>query len=187
MKMHVIYMENNQNNFSNTMHQNNEITEDFSVYKNSTFGIKINYPKNWTIESQKEEYPLTNVAIFYSPENKDYVEVNIYTYDYSNTQINTLAELLNDAIASFTLPPNDFPEFKLLRTRITSTDKLADMPAYVLEGDYKDPEFGKQMVLEEGMIKDNINYYIRYFASPSQYQNYLDDVETMIQSFEIQK
>jgi hypothetical protein len=94
---------------------------------------------------------------------------------------------LNDAIDSFTLPPNNFPEFKLLRTSITSTENLADMPAYVLEGDYKDPEFGKQMVLEKGMIKDNINYYIRYFASPSQYQNYLDDVESMIQSFEIQK
>jgi hypothetical protein len=43
------------------------------------------------------------------------------------------------------------------------------------------------MVLEEVIIKDGINYYIRYFASPSQYLNYLDDVESMIQSFEIQK
>ena len=42
------------------------------------------------------------------------------------------------------------------------------------------------MVLEKGMIKDNINYYIRYFASPSQYLKYLDDIEFMIQSFEIQ-
>ncbi|MGH9979987.1 MAG: hypothetical protein ACRD6U_00360 [Nitrososphaeraceae archaeon] len=42
------------------------------------------------------------------------------------------------------------------------------------------------MVLEEVIIKDGINYYIRYFASPSQYLNYLDDVEIMIQSFEIQ-
>ena len=166
--------------------QNNKISEDFSVYENSTFGIKINYPKNWTIESQKEEYPLTNVAIFYSPENKDYVEVHIYTYDYSNIEIKTLRELLNDAIDSLTLYPNDFPEFKLLRTSITSTDKLADTPAYVLEGHYKDPEFGKQMILEKGMIKNNINYSIRYYASPSQYLNYLDDVEFMIQSFEIQ-
>jgi len=94
---------------------------------------------------------------------------------------------LNEAIDSLTLYPNDFPEFKLLRTSITSTDKLADMPAYILEGYYKDPEFGKQMILEQGMIKDNINYYIRYFASPSQYQNYLDEVESMIQSFKIQK
>jgi len=178
-------IENNQSDFSNILPQNNQTMEDFSLYENSTFGIKINYLKNWTIESQKEEYPLTNVAIFYSPENKDYVEVHIYTYDYSNTQIDTLGELLNDTIASFTLPPNDFPEFKLLRT---STDKhLADMPAYVLEGHYKDPEFGKQMILEQGMIKDNINYYIRYFASPSQYLNYLDDVEIMIDSFKIQK
>jgi len=42
------------------------------------------------------------------------------------------------------------------------------------------------MILEIGMIKDNISYFIQYLASPSQYQNYLDDVETMIESFEIQ-
>ena len=84
------------NEFNDT--QNNEISKGFSVYENSTFGIKINYPKNWTIESQKEEYPITNVAIFYSPENKDYVEVHIYTYDYSNIEIETLRELLNDLL-----------------------------------------------------------------------------------------
>ena len=36
------------------------------------------------------------------------------------------------------------------------------------------------------MIKDNINYFIQYFASPSQYLTYLYDVETMIHSFVIQ-
>jgi hypothetical protein len=61
------------------------------------------------------------------------------------------------------------------------------MPLYVLEGHYKDPKFGKQMVLEEGIIKDGINYYIRYFETPSQYLNYLDYIEAMINSFEIQK
>ena len=42
-------------------------------------------------------------------------------------------------------------------------------------------------MLEIGTLKDGINYFIQYLARTSQYQNYLDDVESMIQSFEIQK
>jgi hypothetical protein len=83
-----IFPKGTTDDFNNTLHEDDETTKDFSVYENSTFGIKINYPKNWTIESQKEEYPLTNVAIFYSPENKDYVEVHIDTYDYLIHKLN---------------------------------------------------------------------------------------------------
>ena len=91
---------------------------------------------------------------------------------------------MNEAIDGYTLYPDDFPGFKLLHS---STDKnLAGNTAYMIEGHYKDPEFGKQMLLEQGTIKGNINYYIQYFATPSQYLNYLDDVTTMIDSFEIQ-
>ena len=36
------------------------------------------------------------------------------------------------------------------------------------------------------MIKDNINYLIQYIGTPSQFQSYLDDVTTMIDSFQIQ-
>ena len=76
----------------------------------------------------------------------------MYTYDISNTQIDSLAELLNHAIAGFTLHPNDFPDFKLLSPS-TNKKNLADMQAYVLEGHYKDPELGKQMVLEDRHYK----------------------------------
>ena len=60
------------------------------------------------------------------------------------------------------------------------------MLAYKLEGQYQDSEFGKQMILETGTIKNDINYFIEIIASPSKYLKYFDDVETMIDSFEIQ-
>jgi len=41
-----IFPKGTTNDFSNTLHEADETSEDFSVYKNSTFGIKINYPKN---------------------------------------------------------------------------------------------------------------------------------------------
>jgi len=169
-------IENNQNNFSTHLSQNNQTIEDFSLYENSTFGIKINYPKNWTIEPSLQEYPLTGIVTFFSPEDKDYVQVNLYTYDYSNSNIDTLIEVLTNVTAEYTY----FPDFKFLRS---STDKfLAGNPAYILEIQYRD-SLGKRMILEIGMIKDNIIYFIQYLASPSQYQNYFDDVETMVESF----
>ncbi len=156
---------------------------DFLVYENSTFGIKINYPKNWALGTLPPDPPLTNVVIFYSPENDDYVDVSIDTYDYSNTKIDTVKELLKESISSYTSFPDDFKDFKLLAS--SSNKALAGLPAYMLEAEYQDPEFGKTMILETGILKDQINYIISYYASPSQYKYYIPIVQSMIKSFEI--
>ena len=177
-------MENNQNDFSNILPQNNQTIEDFSLYENSTFGVKINYPKNWTMATYQNEYPLTDIVTFFSPETKDYVQVSLYTYDYSNTIIDTIKELLNDAINSYESYPEDYPDFQVLASNANKV--LGELPAYMLEGQYQDSEFGKQMILETGTIKDDINYFIEIIASPSQYLNYSDEVATMIDSFKIQ-
>src|SRR5688500_8690063 len=45
--------------------QNGIKSNDFLLYKNSTFGIKISYPKNWFVEtSSQETYPLTRIVNF---------------------------------------------------------------------------------------------------------------------------
>ena len=96
-----------------------------------------------------------------------------------------LAFLDGAEITFFIRAPDDFPDFNLLSSSIDKS--LAGIPAYILKGNYRDIDSRNQTVLEIGMIKDNINYLIRYIATPSQYLNYLDNVETMIDSFEIQK
>ena len=171
-----------QSNLTNIKNQTKPI--DFLLYENSTYGIKISYPKNWSFETIQEEPPTTNIVIFYSPESKDYVLLSIDIYDYSNTKIDTLKELLKEAIESYTFYPEFYPDFKLLAS---STNKvLAGLPAYMLEGEYQEPEFGKQMVLETGILKDDINYFISYIASPSQYKHYIPIVQTMLKSFELE-
>ena len=158
---------------------------DFLVYENSTFGIKINYPKNWALETLPDDPPLTNIVIFYSPESKDYVSVGMDTYDYSNTKIDTMKELLKEAISAYASFPDDFKDFKLLAS--SSNKVLAGLPAYMLEAEYQDSEFGKQMILETGILKDQINYLITYMASPSQYKQYIPIVQSMLKSFEMEK
>ena len=56
----------------------------------------------------------------------------------------------------------------------------------MLEGEYQDSEFGKQMVLETGILKDGIHYYTSYIGSPSQYKYYLPIVQTMFKSFKME-
>ena len=91
---------------------------------------------------------------------------------------------MKDVIDSYSLYPDEFPDFKL--TYSSANKVLAGKPAYIMIGQYEDPDFGKQMVFEIGTLKDGIEYYIQYFASPSQYKHYLPIIDNMVKSFEIQ-
>ena len=65
-------------------------SNDFLLYENSTFGIRIDYPKNWFVEtSSQETYPLTKIVNFNSPRAGDYVTISLHTYDYTNIPIYT--------------------------------------------------------------------------------------------------
>ncbi len=170
-----------QSNATNIKNESKPI--DFLLYENSTYGIKISYPKNWFVETFQETYPLTSIVTLFSPESSDYVTVSINTYDYSNTQIDTLKELLNDTIAGYSLYPDEFPNFTLISS---ATNKALDgMPAYIIEGQYQDPNFGKQKTMEIGTVKNGITTFIQYFGTPSQYKHYLPTINIMIKSFDM--
>ena len=93
---------------------------DFLLYENSTYGIKIGYPKNWSVEaSSHETYPLTKIVNFDSPKAGDYTTISLYTYDYTNIPIYTLKDLLNNVTDGYTLYSDIFPDFKVI---YSSTD-----------------------------------------------------------------
>ena len=159
-------------------------SNDFLLYENSTFGIKISYPKNWFVEtSSQATYPLTKIVNFNSPRAGDYVTVSLHTYDYTNIPIYTLKELVNNVIDGYTLNSDIFPYFKVI---YSSTDIIFhSRPGYLMIGEYEDPELGKQTVFDIGTLKNDKLYAIQYCASPSLYHNYLPTIGNMIRSFEI--
>ena len=169
---------------NSTIIQNGTKSNDFLLYENSTYGIKISYPKNWLLEtSSQETYPLTKIVNFYSPKAGDYVTVSLHTYDYTNIPIYTLKELLNNVIDGYTLYSDKFPDFKVI---YSSTDIIFhSRPGYLMIGQYEYSKLGKQTVFDIGTLKNDKLYNIQYCASPSQYQNYLPTIENMIRSFEI--
>ncbi len=91
---------------------------------------------------------------------------------------------MSESIDSYDSHPEDYPDFQVLAS--STNNLLGGMPAYMLEGQYQDPEYGKQMILETGILKDDINYFITLLASPSLNKHYIPIVQTMLKSFEIE-
>ena len=71
-------------------------------YENSTIGLKIGYPEEWTASSFHLDYPLQNVISFDSPENDNYarVDISIYHFSFDNIQPN-VKDLLSSTIENY--------------------------------------------------------------------------------------
>jgi hypothetical protein len=155
-------------------------------FENSTFGVRMDYPSNWELGPGSSTYPITIIAEFYSPEINDYASVNLVAENLSNSFVDSpiLDEYLLYSIDGYRMYPDHFPDFTLnYSSAVTQT--LSGRPAYSLVGNFIDPELGYRNVMELGMIKDELAYYIQYFASPSKYAKYLPMLENMIDSFQL--
>jgi hypothetical protein len=161
-------------------------TSSLISYENSTFGVKMDYPSNWELGSDSSTYPTTTISVFYSPEIDDYASVSLVVENLSNsfTGSPTLDEYLLHSIDGYRLYPDLFPDFTLNYSSVI-TQTLSGRPAYSLVGSFIDPELGHQKLIELGIIKNGLAYYIQYFASPSKYTEYFPMLENMIDSFEL--
>lgn len=160
--------------------------EEWSLYQNVTYGVRMLYPSNWTQQNSTEagnDDRFILVSKFFSPEDADgyFADVTIAIDDMP--QSTNIQGYRSQSIDIYRQDPN-FEDFQLLSSSIGNFT-LAGMPAYAFEITYTDPEFGPQNVLEVGRIFDNRVYYIQYFADPPIYQTYFPIVERMIESFQI--
>jgi hypothetical protein len=151
-------------------------------YENTTYGVRMLYPSNWTQEagtSTDEQY--ITVSRFFSPEEVEYAALLVTIENMP--QSTNLQDYLNYSIGTFMQDPT-FEGFQLLSS---STDRftLAGIPAYAFEASYAHSEFGSEYMLEVGTIIDGKGYFIQYFADPAVYQRYFPIAERMIESFEI--
>jgi hypothetical protein len=182
--------------------------EQWSIYQNATFGVRMTYPSNWTqqnatvaaagdeqnatVAAAGDEQNATVAAAgddrfilvseFFSP-----VEAGGYFVDVT-LSIDTMPRTTNiisyrdQSIDIYRRDPN-FKDLQILSTSIGNFT-LAGLPAYSFELTYTDPEFGPQNMLEVGRILEDKVYYIQYFADPPIYGKYFPTVERMIESFE---
>jgi hypothetical protein len=158
---------------------------EWSLYQNSTYGVSMLYPSNWTQQNSTGDADdrFIYVSGFISPEETDGQFVVVTIAIDSMPQTTSVQSYRGHSIDIYRQDPN-FQEFQLLSSSMGNFT-LAGMPAYSFEIIYTDLEFGPQRMLEVGRIFDNRVYYIQYFADTPIYQKYLPIVERMIESFQI--
>jgi hypothetical protein len=180
----------NDNNFTSTTtipeeQQQQQQGEDWLVYENATYGVSISYPSSWTQQDGTDsQQGLITVSDFLSPseENGSFADVSIAIEDVSPSM--SVEEYLNLSVDTYSQDPSTFPDFQLISSSMGDFSLLG-MPAYSLEINYTDPEFGPLRMLEVGTIVDNKAYYVQYNADVEIFDNHLQTAEEMISSMQL--
>ncbi len=148
-----------------------------SDYDSPLYGIRIAYPQDWT----KQEGLLGTVVSFLSPTKREpYIaqeNVSIRVDDLS-TQPMTLNEFTQLAISQLQQVITDY---HIIDSGETA---LADRPAYEVVFTGKQGQYTLKWRLAWA-VENNKAYIITYTATESNYANYQEIVDQMIDSFEI--
>jgi len=151
------------------------------TYENSTYGVKMQYPDDWTVVAVNTTDTTGNFANFFSP-NSEVVQISIDGLGSSGFPLN---DYLNQSIDGYKSYPQTFPNFQLISSDTNTV--AAGHSAYSLVGTYYDLDHGTQKVLETGTVIDDKGYYIRDIADEAKYSALLPTVQNMINSFEISR
>ena len=162
-----------------------QTTSDILTYQNSSYGIRIQYPANWTKDEGDFDHndDITNIVEFSSPfesrsdSEPETLGISIEGFTDENMTIdeyaNSLITYYKETLTNFNLVESD-----------TNNGILAGRPAYKLVySDVEDDTNYKTM--EIGTIIGDKVYYIEYISEEEKYSNYLPTIQMMINSFEI--
>jgi len=154
-----------------TIAQTNDDINTFRIYENPTYGIQIQYPSDWgrldlsflQDSADIDFYPLsdTSLAKNVKLQVKNLPFHNMTLKEYTNSQINPTEEIL---LESNTTTLADLPGYKIVFTNMVG---LKTMQVWT--------------------IKDDKAYIITYVAKEEDYENDLQIVQNMIDSFKITK
>jgi hypothetical protein len=169
--------------------------EEWSIYQNDTYGVRMLYPSNWTQQNNtvtagdEQNNTVTAgddrfllISEFFSPEEADRFFVDVTISIDTMPRTTNMISYRDQSIDIYRRDPN-FKDLQVLSASMGNFT-LAGLPAYSFEISYTDPEFGPQNMLEVGRIFEDRVYYIQYFADPPIYGKYFPTVERMIESFE---
>jgi len=153
-----------------------ELTKDFLTYENPTHGIRIKYPKDWTMQ----EGFMGTVVVFLSPK-ADASDVfqenlNVGVEDLSGVSItlDEYTELTIDQMGQF------ITDFTVIESGKTT---LAGNPAYKIVYTGSQAQYSIKW-MQIWAIKDDKAYLITYTAETDSFSDFLEIVEAMISSFE---
>jgi len=176
---------------------NLEITHAFSIddsppfltYNNSKLNFSIQYPSNWEVNERKFNSELENISStieikspFEGPQ--DLVQEQ-FIISLNRLQENiTFNEYIDNALNQF---KNEYRDFKLISNNSTIID---NHNARKLSYSYTagvDP-LSVKLIMNHNIISDGNKVYVLSFGTPpDKYYNYINIIQTMINSFKTLK
>lgn len=152
---------------------------DFLIYENSVDGIEMKYPKNWILQDIKDTFT-GEVANFLSPpksgSNTFQAELNVEIQtlkqpislaEYTNSKVNEITQFLTNA-----------------KIHESHSNTLANYPGHAVVYTGKQEQYSvKRMAV--WTLKNNKAYIITYTAEESQYDEFLNTAQAMINSLKI--
>ena len=161
----------------------NSVSNNFLLYENPSYGIKIKYPENnWGIQKQ-DNFSGEVVKLFPGNQNQLSscpIDVFINVNDFPEGQILSLDEYKNFALKKI----QDINPNTKITDSSTSKTTLSNFRAYKLVYTRQDEGCNLQ-VMEIGTVRNGKAYFINYTAEEKQYSQLLPTVEKMINSFQI--
>ena len=159
----------------NVTSNKSQITEDqFVTYDNSTQGIKIDYPKGWTVIEQG--------LAFLSPKENDSDTFREGLRVTGGSVVNETIDKLADSVLRFY--NSTMKDFHL----VESKDAIFHgNPAHVLIYTLSIPGNGTLKAMDFGTIESNIIHVFQYLAQENKFDSYLPTIQRMIDSFKATK
>lgn len=149
----------------------------FITYDNPKFGIKIQYPADWTKEEKVDRF--ANSVMFLIPGSPikyaEKLDVSILDAEPGKSLIN----MVNDLI--------DFNKHEDPTYRIVDSSQIIinGINAYKFVDTYSDPKFGNVKSMQIEMLKGDKQYDFLYTSEPGKYDKLLSTIQKMIDSFQI--
>ncbi len=151
------------------------LSSDFLVYINADYQIKISYPKDWI---PNENLPDIIVAFSATSASDNFQEnINLVMNDVS-AQSPTLEEFTKSAIENLQMA---FQDIEIIES---GSAKLSGNNAQKIVYTATSGELSLK-VMQISAVKDGISYTWSYVAEENSYNDYISDVQKMIDSFEI--
>jgi hypothetical protein len=176
------------NNNNNTVQNSGQSTSSEGVgqqgntsllYKNTTLGISLDYPSNWTVESGAN---MVRFVHFASPDAQfsQTLDVHVFApgsvswYQSKDTPLQDVAKGLIDTLN------NNLDNFTLLGQRDGPT--VDGNPSVLIAYSYNDSNIGTAYSLEAVTLGQTNAYEIDYTAKPDEFKNQLSAFVIVIQS-----
>lgn len=141
------------------------------TFDDSTHGIKIKYPSDWTFSKDNNNSDNENVVVAsLSPISNGNVSLDV-SIDNSVDTGTDLASLVADVSSSNSHDPS-LASYKVIKSTPISESKINGLPTYELIYTYTDQKIPFQTI-ELGTIIGNKAYYVDYASPADTYSKYL--------------